>query len=77
MATIRWSVRMSHLPPGERGYGHTGVSGVLNVTILRGHGQTIQEVDSGKVSVRDFKQILGQCLRGALVQRDVEDLEWD
>lgn len=71
------SARISHLPPGERGYGHTRVSGMLNVTMLRGLGQTIQKVDTRKVSVCDFEHILGQWLRGALVQCDIGDLKWD
>lgn len=68
---LRESVRISHLSPGERGYGHTRMSRMLNVTVLRGLSQTIQEVDSRKVSVGDFKHILGQCLGGSLVQREI------
>lgn len=75
--TIKVSVQISHLPPGERGYGHTGVSRVLNVTMLRGLSQTVQEVDSRKVSAGDFEHILGQCPGGALTQCDIGDLKWD
>lgn len=47
-------VKISHLSPGERGYGNTGMLRVLNVTMLRGLSHTIKEVDSRKVSVGDF-----------------------
>lgn len=77
LAMIKVSVRIYHLSPGERGYGHSRVSRVLNVTMLRGLSQAIQEVDSRKVSVVDFEHILGQCLGGALIQRDIGDLKWD
>lgn len=70
-------IGVSHLPPGERGYGHTGMSRVLNVTVLRGLSQTIQEVVSRKVSVGDFEHIFSKSLGGALVQREIEDLNWD
>lgn len=53
------------------------MSRVLNVTMLRGLSQTIQEVDSRKVSVGDFEHILSQCLGGALFQREIGDLKWD
>lgn len=53
------------------------MSRVLNVTMLRGLSQTIQEVDSRKVSVGDFEHILGQCLGGALFQWEIGDLKWD
>lgn len=53
------------------------MSRVLNVTELRGLSQTIQEVDSRKVSVGDFEHILGQCLGCTLVQSEIGDLKWD
>lgn len=47
------------------------------MTTLRGLSQTVQEVDSRKVSVGDFEHVLGQRLGGALVQREIGDLKWD
>lgn len=47
------------------------------MTMMWGLGQTIQEVDSRKVSVGDFEHILGQCLGGPLVQCEIRDLKWD
>lgn len=70
-------LRISHLSPGESGYGHTRMSGVLYVTMMRQFGQTIKEVDSRKVSVCDFEHFLGQCLRGALSQCEIRDVKGD
>lgn len=70
-------MRRSHLLPGERCYGRTRVSSVFNVTVVWGLSQTIQEVDSRKVSVSDFEQILCQCFGGTLFQRDIGNLKWD
>lgn len=53
------------------------MSGVLNMTVLRGLNQTVQEVDSREVSAGDSQHILGQCLGGALFQSDIGDLQWD
>lgn len=53
------------------------MSGVLNVTMLRGLNQTVQEVDSREVSAGDSQHILGQCPGGALFQTDIGDLQWD
>lgn len=53
------------------------MSRVLNVTMLWGLSQTVQEVDSRKVSAGDSEHILGQCPGGALIQRDIGDLKWD
>lgn len=50
---------------------------MLNVTMPRRLSQTIQEVDSRKVSVGDFEHLLGQCLGGAFLQREIGDLKWD
>lgn len=45
--------------------------------MLRGHSQTVQEVDSSKMTVGYFEHIHGQCLGGTLVQSDIRDLKWD
>lgn len=68
---VQASFRITHLPPGERSNVHTRISRVLNVTMLWGISQTIQEVDSREVAVGDFEHILGQCLGGALVQCEI------
>lgn len=47
------------------------------MTVLRGHSQIVQEVDSSKMSVGNSEHIHGQCLGGALVQSDIRDLKWD
>lgn len=53
------------------------MSGVLNVTVLRGLHQTVQEVDSGEVSAGDSQHVLGQRLGAALFQGDIGDLQRD
>lgn len=65
------SEQRSHLPPAERGNGHTRVLRVLDMTVLRGLSQCVQEVDSSKVSVSDFEHILGQRPGTAFIQCDV------
>lgn len=47
------------------------------MTMLRGLSQTVQEVDSREMSAGDFKQILGQCPGGTLIQCEIGDLKWD
>lgn len=53
------------------------MSGVLNVTVLWGLHQTVQEVDSGEVSAGDSQHVLGQRLGAALFQGDIGDLQRD
>lgn len=53
------------------------MSGVLNVTVLRGRDHTVQEVDSREVSAGDSQHVSGQRPGGALWQGDVGDLQWD
>lgn len=45
--------------------------------MLRRFSQTIQEVNPREVFVDHFEHILSKCLRGSLVQSEIEDLEWD
>lgn len=70
-------MRESHLPPGESGYRHAGMSGMLNVTMLRGLRQAIEEVDSCEVSVGDSEHILSQSFGSALLQSEIRDVEGD
>lgn len=53
------------------------MSGVLNMTVLRGLNQTVQEVDSREVSAGDSQHVLGQRPGGALLQSDIGDLQRD
>lgn len=50
---------------------------MLNVTVLRGLNQTVEEVDSSEVSAADSQHILGQRLAAALWQGDIGDLQRD
>lgn len=53
------------------------MTGVLNVTMLRGLSQIVQEVDSREVSAGDFKHIMGQRPGSTLIQSDIGDLKGD
>lgn len=53
------------------------MSGVLNVTVLRGLNHAVQEVDSREVWAGDAQHVLGQRPGGALFHSDIGDLQWD
>lgn len=71
------SEQTPHLPPAERGDGHAGEPGVLDVAVPRGLSQRVQEVDCGEVATGDSEHVVRERPDAAFVQRDVGDLQRD